>query len=125
MSNASDKLGEAAKALGREHGIQRADTTVTSANCTVGAARKILEGYESSNEEVLDLCPNPLSGEWADDPQPMAILDAIADKVDPHELRGVDIFETSDVLDLYEEAYRQGFWDKVILASKSIVDGAA
>lgn len=125
MSVAKDKLGDAAKALGREHGVHWADVTVTSDKCTVDAAKRIVSGFEDGDPQVMDLCPNPLSGEWADEPTPMTILDEIANKVDPHELRGEAIEEGDDLIDVYEESFREAFWDKVILASKSIMDGAA
>lgn len=125
MNDVHDKLNEAAKALGREHGVQRAEWAVNSNNCTVDAARRIVTGFDDGDPIVMDLCPEPLSGEWADDPTPMAILDEIANKIDHHSLRGEMIDDREDVLTSYEESFKEAFWDQVVLASKTIVDGAA
>ena len=78
----SDKLSEAAKRVGAEHGSTSAGWVVTSNNCTVDAARKIIKGHEAGDPQIMEFCPNPLSGEWADDPTPMALLDEIANKVE-------------------------------------------
>ena len=118
----SDRLSEAAIALGREHGAKQGEV-VNDRNCNVEAARKIIKGHEDGDPKIMDFCPNPLSGEWADDPTPMALLDEIANKVeDPQMLRG-DILDvdTENILDVYEEAYKDAFWEKVIDTCERII----
>lgn len=117
-----DKLIEAAKELGREHGESKG-TFVKGLSISKYAAKRILEGYNNGDEETMDICPKPLSGEWAEDPTPMAILDEIANKVDDHHtLRGEDIDpDSDDVLDAYEEAYTEAFWGTVIDQCKEVV----
>lgn len=118
----SDILIDAAKKVGAQHGSTSAGWAVTSNNCTVDAATRIVKGHEDGDPKVMDLCPNPLSGEWADDPTPMALLDEIANQVtDPHRLRGQDIEDTEDVLDAYEEAFRDKFWTEVLNTCKEII----
>lgn len=122
-SSVSGKLSEAAKELGREHGSKQGEV-VNDRNCNVEAARKIINGHEDGDPKIMDFCPNPLSGEWADDPTPMALLDEIANKVeDPQSLRG-DILDvdTENILDVYEEAYRDAFWESVLNTCKEIIN---
>lgn len=118
-----DKLSDAAKELGREHGLAKG-RFIHVGNCTKDAAQKILDGYNDGIEPVMALCPEPLSGEWADDPTPMAILEQIYEKIDkPMSMRGEEMIEdNSNILDTYEEAFREAFWGAVTTTCKYILE---
>jgi hypothetical protein len=125
----SDVLAEAAKLLGFEHGRQRGECVFNSNNCTHVAAMRIINGYTDGEEEVMDLCPSPLSGEWADDPTPCTAIDEIANLAEAYHLvQGQDDIEealkdSGNILDVYEEAFKAGFWAAVILSANSIIVG--
>lgn len=76
---------------------------VTDGNTTPETYRWIREGYDNGDPEVMDLCPNPLSGEWGGE----SISEVFGLKV------GEDYPDSED-LDRYEEGFRQGFWHKVL-----------
>lgn len=125
MGMSVDMLTEAADKLGREHGERRAEW-VEKFNLTSHAAKNIIAGYESSDEKTMDLCPSPLSGEWADEPTHLQIIDQIANLAEAAELLQNDdiedaIEQSSNILDVYEAAYRKGFWAKVINTCNTIV----
>lgn len=118
----ADILSEAAKAVGAEDGKEKGGI-VNGLGLDAHDAKKIIEGYESGDEGVLDLCPKPLAGEWADDPIPFNILDKIANKADPGDsLMGADLEEdTEDLMDIYEQAFAEAFWEETIKYCKEIV----
>jgi hypothetical protein len=60
----------------------------------------ILRGYDEGDPEVMDLQPNPLSGEWAGESIP--------------ELFGE--WPEDDDLSAFEDGFSQGFWDAVLAA---------
>lgn len=119
-----DKLSEAAKLVGAEDGEQRAEIVTNTIGTDKGFAKKILDGYEQSDPAVVDLCPKPLAGEWADDPTLFEILNKIANKADPgdNDLASLES-DTDDIVDLYEAAYTEAFWDQVIKGCKFIAYG--
>lgn len=115
-----DKLGEAAKALGVEHGAQRASWVTDSMSTDI--ATKILAGHDASSDEIMALCPEPLSGEWADDPTPMSVLDEIANRADlKNNLYITAIGVEDDVLDLYEKSFHKAFWTQVLEFAENTV----
>lgn len=123
-----DNLMEAATKLGCEHGKERG-AWVINGTTAVDTAKRIMSGYENSDPEIMDLCPKPLSSEWADDPTPCTAIEEIANLAEAcHMLNTKDINEAMDiaenVLDVYEAAFNQAFWDSVILAANSILEGA-
>lgn len=111
---AEDKLGAAARQLGVIHGKVRAGTVKRTLSKDL--AKRLLEGYENHDEDVMDMCPKPLSGEWVDDPTPMRILDQIANRAGLknkiYKTGGPDIED--DLLDVYEDAYTEAFWETVV-----------
>lgn len=125
----SDVLAVAAKRLGIEHGKQRGECVVNSANCTRDAAQRIITGYENLEHDVMDLCPSPLSGRWVDDPTPCTALEEIANLAEAYHLvQGQDdiqkaLADAGNILDVYEEAFVAGFWAAVILSANSIIQG--
>lgn len=93
---------------GQAHG-----SWVTDGNTTPETYRWILEGYDNGNPEVLDLCPNPLSGEWAGE----SISEVFGLKVG-------EGYPESEDLDRYEEGYQQGFWHEVLKACQYQLKGS-
>jgi hypothetical protein len=110
-----DKLEAAAAELGREAG-HNAGTWVIDGNTTVETARKIIQGYEDGDPEVMDMQPSPLSGEWADDP---TIHDVLRDIGIRANVDAMDDDEIDDLLTTYELAYSDGFWAEVIRAANA------
>lgn len=79
--------------LGRASG-----SWVTDGNTTRETYEWIAKGYDEGDPEVFDLRPNPLSGEWAGE----SIV----------ELFGFT--PEDDDLDLFEDGFAEGFWEKVL-----------
>lgn len=83
-------------------------------------AQRIIDGERDGDPEVMDMCPSPLSGEWADDPIPADVLGELNLDED-HEL-------ADDLLSEYESAYSEAWWAEVIRAaqiSTATVDAAS
>jgi len=117
MSSDYDKLEAAAAELGREAG-HNAGTWVIDGNTTVETARKIPQGYEDGDPEVMDMQPSPLSGEWADDPTIQNVLDDIASEAEVWE---IDPDSEDDLLIVYENSYSDGYWHEVIRAANAVI----
>jgi len=65
----------------------------------------VLKGYVDGDPEVMDMCPSPLSGEWADSPTPT-----------PQTLQNdydVSHEDIDEACDRYEQAFQLGYWDEV------------
>lgn len=82
-----------------------AGSWVLDGNSTVETARRIIDGYNDGDPEIMDLQPAALSGEWAG--ESMVELG----------LEGAD----DELLDAYEEAYGAAFWYEVIRNAKQYV----
>ncbi len=82
---------------GRKQG-RASGSWVTDGNTKPETYRWILEGFDEGNPEVLDLQPNPLSGELAGESIP--------------EIFGH--YPEDDELDNYEEGFTIGFWEEVL-----------
>ena len=65
--------------------------------------RWVLAGYDDSDPEVMDLCPAPLSGEWAGE--------SISELFD---LPVGQDYPTDEELSDYENGFCAGFWEVVI-----------
>ena len=116
MANLSNrqwaKLEKQARALGAEHG-RNVGSWVIDGNTTAETAARILQGYEDGDPEIMDMQPSPLSGEWADDPTPSSVLaDLGVNETDE---------SSSELLDTYEAAFSEAYWDEVIRAAKVVV----
>ena len=125
-SKYDDPLFEAAWRLGREKGENMGKLIITHTT-GVDAASTLLNGFQDNDEEVMDICPNPLSGEWADDPTPIKIIEDIASLAEAKNLlNNIDIEkaldQAEDVLDIFEEAYRDGFWETALKRASEIVE---
>lgn len=100
--------------LGVEHGTN-AGSWVFDGNTSDETIRRVLQGYEDGDPEIMEMCPNPLSGEWAGDPTPADILREVG--LDPGDDTARDVEMDNiedDVLTAYEMAFQDGFWDEVI-----------
>lgn len=120
-----DPLSEAAYHLGRKKGARFAVMLINDTTAR-NAAETLIEGYENSDEEIMDLCPNPLSGEWADDPTPMSVIEDISRLAEAEGLlKKTDIQEAmdaaEDVLDVYESGYREAFWEAALKLAKAML----
>jgi hypothetical protein len=130
MSMSVDMLVDAAGRLGTEHGRQRAEW-VDVFGLTPYAAKNIISGYETKHDKTMELCPKPLSAEWADDPTHLQVIDKIANLAEAYELvesndKSIEdaLEDTDNILDVYEKAFEQAFWDKVIGTCKKILGEA-
>lgn len=91
-----------AQALGAERG--KADGShVIDGNVTIPYCQKILAGYNDGDPEIMDMCPAPLSGEWAG-----SSISEIFGTSDP-------VAEIpTEILDAYEQSYTDAWWDTVL-----------
>lgn len=90
-------------AMGYERG-KAAGSWVVDGNTSPTTARKILAGYEEGDPEIMDLCPNPLSGEWAGE-----------------SLSQLDLDDASaEDLEEYEIGFMDGFWTEVVVSAECL-----
>jgi hypothetical protein len=101
-----DRLQERASELGAEHGHSVA--TYVEIEDAV-AARKILNGIEDGDPEIMDMQRAPLSGEFADDMTTGRLLEELDVPEDQRE--NTDLVEA--LCENYELGYSQGYWDEV------------
>lgn len=90
------------RALGYQNGIANGDALAVG-NTTLAEYTKIREGYNEGDCQIMDLCPNPLSGELAGESIP--------------EIFNLNVGENwpdEETLTEYEQGFQEGFWDKVI-----------
>lgn len=88
---------------------------VSSRVDTRAVARKILQGYEDGDPEIMDSFNIPnLSGEWAGDPTPQTLAEEWGLEDDD------DIDEACNV---WEEAVSEGYFDTLIPALRAEADG--
>ena len=108
-----DDLIKRAHEAGYAHG-EDAGSWVIDGNTSADTARYLLKGLEDGDPEVYDRLPDsPLSGEWAGDPTPASVLSdlGISENCD-----GAD-----DLLNEYENAFRDGVEDEVTRAAQAIL----
>ncbi len=106
----SDTLTRQAQELGAYYG-RNVGSWVIDGNTDRETAARILQGYDDGDPEIMDMQPSPLSGEWADDPTPTSVLAEL----------GADDDNSSDLLDAFEAAFSEAYWDEVIRAAKVVV----
>jgi hypothetical protein len=87
--------------LGNELGLS-AGNSITDGNTTAENYEWILAGYEECDSEVMDLCPNPLSGEFAGESIPEIFGLAIGEE-----------YPSDEDLTEFELGFSQGFWEKL------------
>lgn len=71
----------------------------------------VRKGYDEGDPEVLDLCPDPLSGEWAGE----SIGELFG-------LKTGDMWPDDDLLEAFENGFGAGFWDTVLKACEYQLD---
>jgi len=104
--------------LGRERGTA-AGTWVFDGNTSEDEIRRVLEGYEEGDPEIMDLEPSPLSGEWAGDPTPASVLSDLAGTA-----AWDAVFSDADaegILGAYEHGFSRGFWDEVVRSGRAVL----
>lgn len=99
------KVLKQAEQAGQEYG-RNAGSWAIDGNTSSETYRRILDGYEDGDPEIMDMCPAPLSGEWADG---LLIRDVL-------EHLGVteDDDWADDLLTSFENGYSDGYWEQVI-----------
>jgi len=103
---APQTLAERAHELGRDHGGDTA-SWVIDGNTSEDFCRKVIEGYDDGDPEIMDMQPAALDGQWADAPTPLHIRQAL----------GIENAPSDEVLDAYEEGFSEGYWHTVIQAA--------
>jgi hypothetical protein len=121
-----DPLSDAAYKLGRQKGEDFANQLIDH-KVGVLTAEDVIKGHEAGDEEVMNLCPDPLSGEWSGDPTPITAMDDIASLAEAEGLLRKPSIEEAldsaeDVLDIYERAFRDGFWEVALRKANEIVE---
>lgn len=92
-----DTLIEEARRMGEERGRDVA-SWYFDGNTTTETYAAVLRGIEEGDPEVMDTLPcSPLSGEWAGDPVPADVLEAL------------EVSDADDAADEYLSAYEDGF----------------
>lgn len=94
MTNITDEMLTAADTAGHKAGTA-AGSWVLDGNSTNETAHRILEGLEDGDPEIFDMCPSPLSGEWAGESIPELSAEY-----------GIDLED-----DILASAFEQGFAD--------------
>jgi hypothetical protein len=122
-----DKLSEAARALGNEHGQKSARTFINNVPMSKESAEKVITRYQDGDPEIMTLCPKPLSGEWAGDPNTVSVMDEIAALPEAKELlanASIDaaMEATISILDDYENAHDEAFWAMVLEYCQLVVE---
>lgn len=149
MPASVDPVQEAAS-RGHDAG-SAAGSWVIDGNTTRETALHILRGYEDGDPEIMDMMPAPLSGEWAGESitELLGDLLATAPRIDHHasgvsycndcQTRLVLMSDEDDegnayadvhtcqessepLLDAYEEAFSESYWETVIRAAKYVVN---
>ncbi len=95
-----------AESAGAEHG-KAAASWYFDGNTDRATYARVLQGLDEGDPAILDSLPSsPLSGEWADEPTPRSVLDAIGVTEDEDDAR-------DDYLSAYEDAFSQASQDEV------------
>ena len=115
-----DILTDAATTLGNKHGRCLAEKLAAN-DIGFQTAKDIVRGHEKREPEIMALCPEPLEGSFGDEPSPMFILDDVAELAEGVQVIKYD--EEENVLEAYENAYKESFWATMIEKMKDIIDG--
>jgi hypothetical protein len=108
-----DAIVVQAEQEGYDHGVT-AGSWVLNGNSTAETARRLLEGIEEGDPEIMDALPSsPLSGEWADGVLPRDVLgwyDLDEDHV-----------AADDVLSAFEAGFSRGVADEVVRSATALL----
>jgi hypothetical protein len=97
-----------AREAGRERG-QAAGSWVFDGDTTQDTIRRILQGWDNGDPEILDMQPAPLSGEWAGESIPELSAE--------YELN----LEDDDIATAFEDGFADGYWDEVQRSGKAML----
>ena len=89
---------------GQKHG-QASGSWVFDGNTKHETYEWVRKGYDEGEPEVMDLCPAPLSGEWAEESISEVFRLAVGAE-----------WPDDESLDEYEQGFSDGFWDTVLKA---------
>ncbi len=95
-----DETPTKAYQAGHERG-QSSGTWVIDGNTSEDHARRLLKGIEDGDPEILDMAPNPLSGEWAGE--------SIPELSNQYE---IDLTDDENATE-FEQGFNDGFWSEV------------
>lgn len=98
--------------LARHRGAAAGDS-IFDGNSTVEQASAFIKGADEGDPMVMDLCPNPCSGEWAGESIP-ELFDL--PKGAPH--------PTDDEIAEYESHFTYCWWDAAQSHARAILEGA-
>ena len=101
------KTSKKAHEMGRDHG-HNLGSWVIDGNTSVEECQRILDGYAEGDPVVMEMCPYPLSGEFADNPTGFDILHALYVQPNEHHF--------DEYLTHYEDGFAEGWWETVIKA---------
>ena len=108
-----DEILERADEAGYEAGVA-AGSWLLDGNSTEDAARRLLDGIEDGDPEILDALPSsPLSGEWADGLLPRDVL-AEYGLDEQHEA-------ADEVLSAFEAGYDRGVTDEATRSARALL----
>ena len=109
----TDEILADAEQEGYDHG-KSAGSWLLNGNSTTNDARRLLQGIEDGDPEIMDELPAaPLSGEWADSLLPRDVLGW-------YEINDDDDV-ADDVLSAFELGYSRGVMDEVIRSAQAII----
>lgn len=97
----------AAEEFGKQHGDEAA-SWVFNGNTPVEEYRRVLLGLEVGDPAVMEMCPSPLSGEFADGLKPNDVFNAVG-------MNASDISSEwgAKLLDVFDEAFTTAWWNNV------------
>lgn len=98
----------AATAVGAAAG-KAAGSWVIDGNTSAADAAALLRGIADGDPAVMDLCPSPLSGEWAEESIP-----ELSDRY------GFDLTD-DETATAYETAFADAFWAEVERAANAVI----
>ncbi len=90
---------------GKEHG-KAAGSWVFDGNSDQAAYERVVKGYDDGDPEIMDMCPSPLSGEWAGES-----ISELSSQFD------IDL-EDDDKASDFEDGFADGYWGEVLRAAK-------
>jgi hypothetical protein len=101
--------------MGRNHGLN-VGSWVVDGNTSEDTCRRISQGWDDGDPEIMDMCPSPLSGEWAGEPTPDDIVEMFCKGAVDWSQDGIqEIVELhAEILSSYEEGFSDGYWSQVL-----------
>ena len=113
-----NEITQAAEELGRDKG-HAAATWATDGYTSESTYRRLLQGIEDGDPEIMDMMPAPLSGEWAGDSISELIEQSLLDRYDV-------VGDDRDAwCDAYEMAFQQAYWNELERTCRYYLDRPA